>query len=533
MRVPATIAALLVAIAAHIVLTVPANAHATLVSSEPADGAVVQAAPSRMVLTFNEPVSPLVLRLVSPDATTMVLPATAEQESSLAVSLPSQLREGTHVLSWRVVSLDGHPVGGTVVFSIGAPSASLGLAAQSTADPFVSAVLWAFKIVLYMGLFIGIGGSFFLAWLAPGLKGGGRALIAVALVAGLVAIPVLVGLQGADALALPLSSLASGTAWATGLGTSFGATAAFAMFALFAGFLALKPQAPKIACGLSLSGVMAAGLALALSGHASSASPQWLMRPAVFVHVISLTFWIGALVPLGAIMLKEPSPEAALARFSRAIPWALAMLVVSGAILAIVQVAEPNALMTTAYGRILCAKLCLVALLLVLAAWNRWRLTPTVMGGSSEARNKLSRSIALEVAIAFVILGLVAAWRFTPPPRALAAASAKPAVVYIHTAAAMAEVTFEPGRAGIVSVRIAIMTSDSGRLDAREVSLTLENKAAGIEAITRPATKASGGIWHVEKFPIPSGGRWSVQVDILINDFEKVTLEGTVELQSR
>lgn len=531
MRVRATIAAMLIAIAAHLVLTGPADAHATLVSSEPADGAVVQAAPSRLILTFNEPVSPLVLRLVAPDTTSTVLHATAERGSSLTVSLPSPLREGTHVLSWRVVSLDGHPVGGTIVFSIGAPNASPSLAAQGASDPVASATLWAFKVVLYIGLFIGIGGSFFLAWLVPGLPGGGHVLIVIALVAGLVAVPVLVGLQGADALALPPAGLASGAAWTTGFGTSFGATAIAAAVALLAGFLALKSPTTKIARELSLFGIAAAGLALALSGHASSAPPQWLTRPAVFIHAASLMFWIGALVPLGVILLKEPSSEAVLGRFSRAIPWAVAALVGSGAFLAIVQVADPGALLTTAYGLILCAKLCLVVLLLALAAWNRFRLTPAVMSGSNDARRKLSGSTTLEVAIVLVILGLVAAWRFTPPPRALAAASAKPAVVHIHSAAAMAEVTFEPGRAGLVQARIAIMTGEFGRLDAREVSLTLENRAAGIEAISRPATKESDGIWHVEKLLIPSGGRWSVQVDILINDFEKVTLEGQVDIR--
>ena len=35
---------------------------------------------------------------------------------------PREWRRGTHVLSWRVISADGHPVGGSVMFSVGAPS---------------------------------------------------------------------------------------------------------------------------------------------------------------------------------------------------------------------------------------------------------------------------------------------------------------------------------------------------------------------------------------------------------------------------
>lgn len=527
------LAAILIAVVIHGGLGGTAHAHAALVSSEPADGAVIAAAPSRLTLTFNQPVSPLVLRLLPPDGKFSELQATAERESSLAVTFPSGLREGTHVLSWRVVSLDGHPVGGSVVFSIGAPSTSREIAAQSTADPVVAAALWTLKVVFYIGLFVGIGGSLFLAWLAPGGTGGGRTAIAITLAAGCAATPIIVGLQGADALALPLSGLASGGVWQAGLATTFGATAIAAACALVAGLAALGVRTTKIARGLSLFGGVAAGVSLALSGHASSAAPHWLTRPAVIAHTVAVTFWIGALVPLGAIMLKGPAPEAVLSRFSRAIPWAVAALVVSGAVLAIVQVAEPDALLTTAFGQVLCAKLCLVSILLALAAWNRFRLTPAVMGGSMEPRRQLSRLIAIEVAIVVVILGLVATWRFTPPPRALAVASAKPALVHIHTETAMADVSFEPGRAGMVQAKIVIMTGDFKELDAKVLRLTLENKSSGIEGIARRATKGSDGIWRIQQLPVPAGGRWNVDVEILINDFEKATLQGQVDIRVR
>ena len=190
-------------------------------------------------------------------------------------------------------------------------------------------------------------------------------------------------------------------------------------------------------------------------------------------------------------------------------------------------------MLSTAYGRLLCAKLLLVALLLMLAAWNRFRLTPAIAAGSDEAPRRLRRTIAIELAIMAVVLGLVAAWRFTPPPRALAIAAAQPAFVHIHTAEAMAEVTLQPGHAGLVRADIIIMNGDFGGLDARQVELTIENAAAGIEAISRPATKGADAIWRVEQFPIPRGGRWDVRVDILVNDFEKVRLDGQIDIRGR
>ena len=52
--------ALLIALA----LAGEAYAHASLVKAAPADGAVVPVAPAVLSLTFNEPVSPLVIRLI-------------------------------------------------------------------------------------------------------------------------------------------------------------------------------------------------------------------------------------------------------------------------------------------------------------------------------------------------------------------------------------------------------------------------------------------------------------------------------------
>src|SRR4249919_2011609 len=124
LRLRAACAAVIVSLALLIAGASPAIAHATLVSSSPADGAVLASSPSEFTLTFNEPVAPLVLKLVNPDGKTDVLQASRARDASLVIPMRARLLTGTHLLSWRVISLDGHPVGGTVVFSVGAPDAA-------------------------------------------------------------------------------------------------------------------------------------------------------------------------------------------------------------------------------------------------------------------------------------------------------------------------------------------------------------------------------------------------------------------------
>src|SRR5262249_25506681 len=139
-----------------------ALAHASLMQAVPPDGAILAESPRQLRLTFNEPIAPTVVQIIGPNGD-VITPLVAAENAVLTVTPPA-LRQGTHTLSWRVVSADGHPVGGALVFSVGAPSAA---PPEPTVvgDPLVADALWAAKVAIYIGLFIGIGGIFFGAWL--------------------------------------------------------------------------------------------------------------------------------------------------------------------------------------------------------------------------------------------------------------------------------------------------------------------------------------------------------------------------------
>ena len=136
-----------------------------------------------------------------------------------------------------------------------------------------------------------------------------------------------------------------------------------------------------------------------------------------------------------------------------------------------------------------------------------------------------------EIGLAVVILGLVATWRFTPPPRALAASAAEPVNMHMHTAQAMVALTVTPGRVGPVRMSLSLMTGDFAALDPKEVTVTVANPSAGIEPIERRAVRVADGTWQVEGLVLPVPGRWRVRVDVLVSDFEKATLEDGIEIQ--
>ena len=95
------------------------------------------------------------------------------------------------------------------------------------------------------------------------------------------------------------------------------------------------------------------------------------------------------------------------------------------------------------------------AALLGLAAFNRYRLTAPASRGVEPARLRLRRVIGVEIAVVLAILATAALWRFTPPPRTLAIASA-----------ASAPASVQLNRSVVVDSKVVSLVVRSRRLSA-------------------------------------------------------------------
>ena len=501
-----------------------ALAHASLVSTEPADGGVVAQAPKTVQLNFNESVTPAVVSLIDAAGNARDVTIRAAGQS-VVIALPDDLPRGTQIVSYRVVSQDGHPVVGSVVFSIGVVTGG----AAPASDHLVSTLIWLARIGVYLGLFVGIGGVFFAAWI--GQAQSGARVVTGSLVIGFVSAVVSIGLQGLDLLNLPLGGLVTSAPWTSALATSLGPSLLMAMAAMaIAGFTWRRPSM-TIARVLTMLAMAGVGLSLATSGHAATASPAWLTLPSLFVHGVAVAFWAGALAPIAAMARRrDDTLPRVLHRFSAVAVPLVGLLVLTGLVLAIVQLESLRALIDTKYGIILSIKLVLVTFLLTLAALNRFLVTPMVASDYKDTRPLLG-SVVLECVLVVSILAVVAGWRFTPPPRALAAAMQAPLAVHIHTETAMFQVLISPGKVGSDDFVLQLMADDASPLPAREATLTLSLPERGIEPLERRATLEPDGYWHVRGVPLPLPGRWHMQIDALVSDFEKITLEDDFDVR--
>lgn len=510
-------------------LSLPAGAlaHAGLISSEPADASVLSAAPTELVLNFTEPVTPLVFTLVDAAGQRTDLDGAVSTDQQVRQPLPAALTRGTHLLTWRVVSADGHPVAGSLVFSVGAAGARP--VAATSGDPAVGLAIWAVRAALYVALFFAVGTAVFGLTVAP-LSAGSRRWSDGLAIAGIVLAPLALGLQGLDALGVGFGRLVSAAPWSTALATSYAATIAAIVVACIAALASNRLAAARLQATLVLVAWTAASLAPMLSGHAGTAPPDWLSKPAVLVHIASLLFWVGALLPLAALLLSpDPAALPALDRFSRLIPFAVAPLIGSGAVLAVLQMGPPGPTWQSPYAALFGAKLVTIALLLGLAVWNRLALTAPALAGVAPARTKLRRSIGLEVLLVLAILGIVAGWRFTPPPRVIAQVAAEPARLHLHTDAAMADIGVAPLHTG-GAMRVWLADGALAPLTAKALSVSLANPSLGVERLKRNATLAPDGFWELPLL-LPAAGLWTVDLDIRIDDFTLVKLNGQIELK--
>lgn len=117
-------AVLLGAFAAALAAAPSASAHDELVSSTPADGSVLEAAPAEIALVFSSELMDLGNQVIVVDAagTTVAEGEPVLNRETLVQALPA-LENGDYQVNWRAVSGDGHPITGTFSFTVASPEA--------------------------------------------------------------------------------------------------------------------------------------------------------------------------------------------------------------------------------------------------------------------------------------------------------------------------------------------------------------------------------------------------------------------------
>jgi len=181
--------------------------------------------------------------------------------------------------------------------------------------------------------------------------------------------------------------------------------------------LALGPRsaAPGRAIVAAAGGVLACA-SYVLLGHTTSLAPRPLPAALLLIHLVVAAYWIGSLPPL-AWAARQHGPEAArlVEDWARMAAAAVPVLVAAGLLLAWWMLGGVGPLFGSWYGWALLAKVSLVAGLLALAAWHRFRLTPALTAGVPGAGERLARSVTAEAVIILLVLYAAAEMVSTSP----------------------------------------------------------------------------------------------------------------------
>lgn len=101
----------------------PASLHVRLTRSDPANHATLRTAPRAISLWFSESVQLSVtsVRMTGPGgaAETLAAPRIGEgPHAPVIVDVRGEVAIGTHTVTWRTMSRDGHAANGTLTFTI-------------------------------------------------------------------------------------------------------------------------------------------------------------------------------------------------------------------------------------------------------------------------------------------------------------------------------------------------------------------------------------------------------------------------------
>ena len=138
----------------------PAAAHASLVSTDPGEGARLATAPAQVTLEFSEGVSlgAGYARVLSAEGERVDTGTASVDGGVLTIPLRAGLPDDGYLVTYRVVSADSHPISGAFSFVVGdGELVPAGAAAADTTDPVVARLLPAARWLGFAGLALAIG----------------------------------------------------------------------------------------------------------------------------------------------------------------------------------------------------------------------------------------------------------------------------------------------------------------------------------------------------------------------------------------
>jgi copper transport protein len=516
-----------------------ASAHATVQSSTPSDGASLPAAPKEVSVTFSEDVSTVSggLSVLNRDGK-RVDDGTSHVSNgrTLVTGITDTLPDGTYVATYRVLSADGHPVSGAFIFGLGSGAVDTNARPTSSGDRLWEIIGGIARALMYLSALLAAGVAFFLAFIHDQANDRWR-IVPIVRIGSYLAVVGAIGIVMSQAALLTgkgAGAITDTTVLRNVLTENLGWSLAMLMIGLAAVHLSTDITKRVVSQSLALYGGLVVTVSFAVWGHASELTPRVLSLAADAVHATAAALWLGGLVGLLMVLNMRSassvrSTALIIGRFSRMAFWTVLALAIAGLTLTLTgSNASLQSLLTTTWGQLVLAKIGLSLIVVIIAAWNRRTLVPSLTAPVEDDPAlpvrwaTLLRTVRAEALLLVVIVGLTAILVNTPPARY--AATAKSGRVDIVQRVETGQVALAVDPAVVGSNRVEVRYTDgTGQTInvATSMSIEFSQPSAGVAPITRQVLASEPGVFVIEGNELSVSGTWTITVAVRTGDFSE------------
>jgi copper transport protein len=511
-------------------------AHAVPRATQPAANAVLHEPPREIAIRFSERVEARASSLQVFDAHGTRI---GDGKATVPLGDPwlyrlalPPLGSGVYTVSWRVMSADdGHVTDGAYVFVVG----GTGISPPTAANRVIPITGWYDALVRWLGV---LGAVAMVGLLIASLVFWRRRLPRVPSPSGVLPWVAVLLLSSGVALFARLQRLpVEGSAWAglvmlvsSGVGQVTAAKIAVVLLllgTLIAYWWGSRARTWLWSLALILTVLLLLGDAW-VSHVAAAVEWRGLALVAELAHLLGVALWVGGLGYFATLFwwsaFREESSAAELAwaipAFSLLAVGAVGLLTISGLYLAQLHLSALGQLFSTPYGRLLLAKLGVVALMAALGGYHQFVAHPHIVAslersgrGVDRISQRFSRTLRVEAILGLLALLLAAFLGTTSPP---SSTPSRVAAVFRQVRAVEdAQLTLEvwPLRPGPNTVRLTVSGQDGQALpDATAALVQLQATGSNMAPLGFTLHREAAGVFVKDDVVLGIEGTWKGQV---------------------
>jgi copper transport protein len=207
--------------------------------------------------------------------------------------------------------------------------------------------------------------------------------------------------------------------------------------------------------------------------------------------------------------------------------WSVIALAIAGLTLTITgSDASLNSILTTTWGQLVLAKIGLTLIVVLIAAWNRRTLVPSLISPTENTGElvvrwaALLRTIRAEAVLLVAVVALTAIVVNVPPARTAVVAKTDRVDITQRVDTGNVQLSVDPAIVGPNTVAVRYTDGTGQPINvANSMSVEFSQPSAGLEPITRQVPASEPGVFVIQGNELSIPGTWTITIAVRTGDF--------------